>query len=73
LGSTIAAQKRITLHELEQVLMQPGRNELKECENRWPAVTAAIDQVCMANYYMGLNTAALEVLIRLAGCAMSPF
>jgi len=29
--------------------------------------------VCMANYYIGLNTAAVEVLIRLAGCAMSPF
>jgi hypothetical protein len=38
----LQAQNRITLHELEQVLMQPGCNELKESENRWRAVTAAM-------------------------------
>jgi hypothetical protein len=38
----LRAQNRITLHELEQGLMQPGRKELKDSENRWRAVTAAI-------------------------------
>ena len=34
----------ITLHELEQVLMQPGRKELKESEDPVGTVTAAIDR-----------------------------